>query len=222
VILLYYNYIELAAFLLAIIFFADLKKFKIGGYVLYLFVVCVTEITATNIIGVWGIKSNYPIYNVYMVFATAISLYIFYQILNYRGFVKKIYWGLSILSVCFILFDLFYLQGFIVYDTYSNTVNTLVSIILPILVLIKLFISDDTKVKLIDNPYFWICAGTLIFNLCDLLILGLQQFIAVKQITIGGIMLYKVIMPVFCAVLYGCLCYSFILCRKQTTRLLLS
>lgn len=217
-VLSWFHYFELTAFALSVIFFSDLKRFKIGGYVAYLFLVCVTELTASNI-EAFGLDNNHFIYNIYIVIATAISLYIYHQILGYKGTKRTVYLTLSVLAVLYITINMFFVQGFIDYDTYGNTVNTSVSIILPVLVLVKLFINDDIKIKLTDNPYFWICTGTLIFNLCDLLILGLQQFIQVKQIAVGGVMLYNIIMPIFAAFLYGCLCYSFILCRKLTTRL---
>lgn len=217
----WYNYVEILSFILSAVFFADLKKFKLGGFLPYLFVTCVTEVCASSL-HAFGLTNNHFMYDIYMVIATPIILYIFLKLLNYSGIKKSIYVITGTLAVLFMLFDLLYLQGWVAYDTYSNTVNTLICILLSLLLLIKVLMDDGMKIKLTDHPYFWICAGLLIFNLCDLIIGGLQQFIALKQIKIGGILLYKILLPVFAAFLYMCFSYSFILCRKLTIRLPLS
>jgi len=217
----WYHCVEFLSFILAVVFFADLKKFKLGGYLLYLLLVCITELTASNI-EAFGLTNNHFVYDIFIVIGSMIITYIYYHILDYKGLAKKIYLSMSVGAISFMLFDLFYLQGFVVYDTYNNTVNTCIAIIVTSLLLVKLFMDDSTELKLTDNPYFWICAGTILFNLSDMLILGLQQFILQKQIKLGGIMLYNVILPIFCGILYGSLSYSFILCRKLTTRLSLS
>ena len=217
----WYNYLEFLSFLLAAIFFSDLKKFKLGGYLPYLFLVCITELTASNI-EVFGLTNNHFVYDIFIVISSAITINIYYHLIDYKGLAKKIYLILSVSVIVFMLIDMFLIEGFVVYDTYNNTINAFIAIIVASLLLVKLFVDDSTNTRLTDNPYFWLCAGTIVFNLGDMLILGLQQFILQKQIKIGGVMMYNVIMPVFCGFLYGCFCYSFILCRKQTTRLSLS
>lgn len=217
----WYHYVEFLSFILAAVFFSDLKKFKLGGFLPYLFLTCVTELIASNI-EAFGLTNNHFVYDIYIVVASAITIYIYYPILNYKGLAQKLYIGLAALAIVFMLVDMFIIQGFVDYDTYNNTITAFIAVILATLLLVKLFMDDNATVRIIDNPYFWISAGAIIFYFGEMIVLGLQQFIMQRQIKVGGVILYNVIIPLFCAVLYGCFCYSFILCRKLTTRLLLS
>lgn len=215
---LWFHALELIVFFLAVLFLSDLKKFRLGGFAIYMFLVCVTELSASNS-AFFGLKTNSPIYNCYILVSLLIVMYIFLGLLNYKGLVKKIYITCCSAAIIFMLFDMVCIQGLMIFDSYGNIVVAFFEIILSVLLVGKLFLDDDDEVSILNNPYFWIAAGTLIFNMGSLVTMGLIQYIALKNIRIGGIILYRIIMPILIGIVYTCYGYSFILCRKLTTRL---
>jgi hypothetical protein len=213
----YFMYFQLLSLLLSIVFYRGLKAFKLLGFIPLLIIVCFTEFTAANFSFV-GLHNNHGIYNWYLIMSTPIIFYIFLQILAYKSWMRSLYLTIAALLILFILFNFFFIQGTIKFNTFSLILIEFLIAVLTLLVIAKLFREDDTSIYLNKHPYFWIAASTLIFSLVTLILLGLQQFIELKKIQIGGLQIYTVIMPMINVFLYSCYSYAFYLCRKLTNK----
>jgi len=213
----YFNYFQLLSLVLAIVFYKNLKQFKLTGFVPLLFIVCVTEFLAGNFQSI-GWKGNHTVYNIYVIISTPVTFYIFLQMLSYKSWARALYITVGILLFIFTLLNFLFLQGSVDFDTYSLILVEFIIAILSLLVIARLFQEDDTTVLLNHHPYFWIGASTLIFSAVTLIVLGLQQFLMLKKIQIGGVQIYRVIMPAINVFLYSCYSYAFYLCRKLTNK----
>lgn len=214
----YYIYFQILSLLLAIAFYRGLKVFRLTGFIPLLFIVCSTEVLAVNSTFFGWTSNNLLIYNVYIIVSTPVTMYIFLRMLAYKGLIKSIYVSLGIFLFVFTVLNFLFVQGQEKFDTYSLILIEFITAILSLLVIARLFKDDDSAILLNHHPYFWISASTLIFSAVTLIVLGLQQFFLLKKIQIGGVQIYRVIMPAINVFLYSCYSYAFYLCRKLTNR----
>jgi len=213
----YYVYFQLLSLVSALAFYKGLKSFKLLGFIPLLLVVCITEGFATNAV-FFGWDSNILIYDLYVIISTPIIMYIYLQMLGYTHFTRKIFIAIATLLFIFTVLNFTFVQGYVKFDTYSLILVEFVTAILSLITIAKLFQDDDGSIALNHHPYFWISASTLIFSAVTLIVLGLQQFLALKNVQIGGVRIYAVIMPMINVFLYGCYSYAFYLCKKLTNK----
>jgi len=207
----WYEYFEFLSLLMAIIYYTDIKKLNLLPFIPLLLIVCLTELAAAKLVSI-GIPT-YTIYNYYLILTTPFYFYIFYNILNYNGLGRYVFLTICLLIFIFILINFFYLQGNSRFNTFSLIMIEFIKAIMALLTLLKLFDGEDT-IKIYNHPFFWISAGTLIFSLCSIVILGLQQLIEIKKVQIDGKNIYRILQPIIIAILYTSYCYAFYLCRK--------
>ena len=93
--------------------------------------------------------------------------------------------------------------------------------LLSLMTITKLLREDNYEISISSNPYFWISGGTLIFSIGAIVLIGPQQFILINKIQIGGVSVYRVVLPLLVLILYSSYCYAFYLCKKLTNKLLL-
>jgi len=187
------------------------------GFIPLLFIVCITEIVAVNT-SLFGWTGNLLVYNIYVIVSTPVTMYVFLRMLGYRGLTKTIYISIGALLFVFTVLNFLFVQGWEKFDTYSLIFVEFIIAMLALLVIKKLFQEDDSIILLNKHPYFWISASTLIFSAVTLIVLGLQQFLLLKKIQLGGVQIYRVIMPAINVFLYSCYGYAFYLCKKLTNR----
>jgi len=216
----YYIYFQLLSLLFAICFYKGLKRFKILGFIPLLFIVCITELIAVNTTFFGWANNNLLIYNLYVIVSTPVTAYIFLRMLGYQGLKRSLYISMGVLLFTFTVLNFLFVQGQVNFNTYSLILVEFVIAMLALLVIARLFREDDSTILLNHHPYFWISASTLIFSAVTLIVLGLQQFFLLKRIQIGGVQIYRVIMPAINVFLYSCYSYAFYLCRKLTNKLL--
>jgi len=214
------QYFEFLSLLFAIIFYKKLKFFRLSPFLWLLIVVCITETCATNR-NWFGEKTTYGIYNYYLLVSSPISLWIFLNMLDFKGFIKTIYLAISALVMVFLLSNFFFLQGPIKFDNFSFVMIEFVKGLLSLMVITKLLREDNYDISISGNPYFWISGGTLIFSIGSIVLLGPQQFILFYKIQIAGLSIYQIILPLLSVILYPSYCYAFYLCKKLTNKLLL-
>jgi hypothetical protein len=203
---------------LAAVFYRNLKVFKLGPFLLLLMIVCITESCAGNV--QWfNIKSNYTIYNVSYVISAPLYLWIFINIIAPKGRLKIIYTVAFAVVMCFLILNLFCVEGPAAFDVYSVLLVEFTKCVLALLVITKLLSAENYEIDLSENPYFWIAGATIIFGICAIILFGLQKFIVNYKIQIGGESIYRVIIPLVNPILYSSYCYAFYLCRKLTRKL---
>lgn len=214
------QYFEFLSLLFAIIFYRKLRFFRLTPFLWLLIVVCIAETCAVNK-NWFGQKTTYVIYNYYLLVSSPISLWIFLNMLDFKGFIKTIYLVISSLVMVFLLANFFFLQGSIKFDNLSFVMIEFVKGLLSLMVITKLLREDNYDVSISSNPYFWISGGTLIFSIGSIVLLGPQQFILFYKIQIAGLSIYQIILPLLSVILYPSYCYAFYLCKKLTNKLLL-
>jgi len=213
----YYIYFQILSLLLSIYFYKGLKFFNLLGFIPLLAIVCITEIAAVNAFK-FGWTGNLLIYNIYVIISTPVTMYVFLQMLGYKGLTRSIYICIGALLFIFTILNFLFVQGWEKFDTYSLIFVEFIIAMLALLVIARLFQEDDSVILLNKHPYFWISASTLIFSAVTLIVCGLQQFLLLKKIQLGGVQIYRAIMPAINVFLYGCYGYAFYLCRKLTNK----
>jgi len=214
------QYIEFLSLLFAIVFYSKLKFFRLTPFLWLLIIVCITETLGEN--SKWfGLNKNYIIFDCYLLITTPISLWLFLNMLDFKGSIKTMYLVISGLIMFFVIFNFLYLQGPDNFDSYSFVMIEFIKSLLALMVITKLLREDNYEISISGNPYFWISGGTLIFSIGSIVLLGPQEFILTNKIQIGGVNIYKVIIPILSVILYSSYCYAFYLCKKLTNKLLL-
>jgi hypothetical protein len=213
-----FEYFELLSLVFAIVLYKHLKVFKLDAFLPLLFIVCVTEVFASN--KEWfGLSKTYIIYNYYFIVSTPVYFWAFLKILDFKGFIKTIFLVITGLVMLFIILNFLFLQGQYYFDSYSSTMIDFILGVLSLMIITKLFREDNYEIEITSNPYFWIAGATLIFSVSSIVLLGLQQFILLNKIQINGKSIYRIILPLINVVLYSSYCYAFYLCKKLSKRL---
>jgi hypothetical protein len=209
----YYIYFQIVSLLIAVINYRRLKVYKISAFTFLTYIACIVEIAGFEL--KQHKEVNYLIYNFYLIFSTPVQLFLFYKMLQPERLQQKIFITISCLSTFFILIDFYFFQGVNVFNTYSLMLIMLLNIAFSVLVLVKIFLIDETAISFFRHPYLWINAGILIFSLGTLVMLGLQQYIEVNRIVINNKNAYRQVMPILNVILYSAYSYAFILCRRM-------
>ena len=215
--ILWYQYFQLFSLLCAFICLRGLNSYSIGIMIPILLLDNVTEFVAGNYL-LFHWKSNYFIYNLYLLLSTPLFLYLFSILLNLNRRQKRNYFigcfGLEIL----VLLNYFLLQGPWEFNTYSNLLIQASYIILSCLALARLTIGKDDESLILQDPRFCINAMILLFSMVTLILLGSQKYIKLHHIEIHHKVLYFAVMPIANAVLYAGYSCAFFLCRMQISK----
>jgi hypothetical protein len=215
--IIWQQYLQLFSLLLAVLYNKGLKQFKLTAFIPLLIIVCITEFIGSNKV-YFGWKTNYLVYDIYMIVSFPVTYYIFQKMLSYNGGLKTAYYYIGVLIWMFFLTNLFFIQGLQSFNTYSLILTEFVFIMISLFVLMRLFKDDDFNIMLYNHPYFWISGGTLIFSIGTLIILGLQQIIVKNNLQIDGKYIYRILLAILNVALYASYSYAFYLCRKLTSK----
>ena len=213
----YYSYVQLICTIVAIVNIKSLRKYKLGGFIPLMLVVCGVELFNSNRV-YFGWTTTYFLGNIFLVLSTPLYLYIFYRVFEVQKKVAGIYIVISCLSTLLILLNYFFFQGPAMFNTLSMIYEQLLTIVLSVGLLFKIA-TDEQYIIFKKDPYFWIASGLLIFSLGTLVLLGMQQYILLNKITINNKSIYRVLMPVFNIILYSAYTYAFYLCTKPKKKL---
>lgn len=211
-------YLEFFSLLLSIVFIRGLKKWGLQSFVPLLLITCVTELLGTNR-SYFGWKSNYFIYNYYLIVSYPLYMHIYLSMLNYSGLARKGFIGITIAITILFTLNNHYIQGPESFNTYSLILTEISCTLLSLLVILKLFEQDDFAIKLQSHPYFWISGSLLLYSVTMVVILGLQPFIQINKIQIDGKNIYRILSPIVNIILYGSFSYAFLLCNKLKNKL---
>lgn len=209
----YYEYFQLFSLISCIIFYKDVRKYKIGAFLPLCILVCMVELLGSNT-KFFGWASNHFLENIYLMFSTPLYFYIFYKTLDLSKKIRALYIIIALVYTLFSLYNYFFFQGTAYLNTLTVTIQQLITILLSCALLFQLATNEKYFV-LSKEPYFWIAAGLLIFSLGTLVVIGMYQYIRINNLTIKNRSLYNVIMPVLNIVLYSAYTYAFYLCKPK-------
>lgn len=213
----WYQYWQLACLLVAVVCISGLRRFSIAAFIPLLIIINAVEITGDNF-RLFGLQNNYFIYNLYLIFSTPLTLYLYQRMLHLNGYPLQVFRAIALLCMLIILLNYFFLQGEYLFNTNALVLIMILNIIFSCLVLFRLSLHDAKQTQLYREPYFWINAANLLFSLLTLVLLGLQQYIRSHHIEIENKSLYRSIMPAANIILYTVYSYAFLLCQIQKTR----
>jgi hypothetical protein len=211
----YHQYFQIISLLAAIAFYRGLIHFKLAAFIPLLLIVCIIEFLGVNN-EYFGWKSNYFIYNYYLLLSPPFYFIVFYQMFRLKGKSRYILVGISILIEILVLLNYFFFQGSSRFNNQSMVFLSIMYIFITCLIILKInLLDEDERVQSKANEiYFIILSSTLLFNLGSLIVMGLQTFISANKIEMRGVTLYRFIMPKLNVIVYGAYAYAFYLCHK--------
>jgi|SRR6185437_5607289 len=214
----YYQYFEMSSLLLALVCRRGLNYFGLGILIPILVLDNVTETLGNNYKLFTHLFQNHVIFNVYILLSTPLFFYLFASMLGgnmaERRRLRWIAVGVEIL----LLINFCFVQGWGEFNTFSALFISFINIILSCIVLARLTMRKDDESSLLHDPSFWINSLILLFNLVQLLILGLYKYIVTNHLGISNQNLYLAIMPAANAVYYAGLSGAFLLCQLQKNK----
>ncbi len=213
----WYGYFQIWSLLVAIFCWKGLKACSLLAFIPFLIVVIVTELTAMNF-QAFGWKSNYIMYNLYLLVSTPFLFYLAGKMLFLTRKESIVFYIVCILCMLLVVFNFIFIQGTTEFDSYSLSLIEILIIVFSGLCLVRLTVLDQKELNFIKEPYFWINSLNLFFALITLVVLSLQSYILINHVEIVHRSLYSAIMPVVNAIVYLGYSYAFILCRTQRTR----
>lgn len=210
-----YHWCQLLSLFVAIYCYKGLGKFSLQAIIPLLLITCCIELLASNN-ELFGWKSNYFLYNWYLLLSPPFYLYLFYKMLDLEGTAGIIFAVIALLAALLVFLNYFFLQGNRVFNNYSFLFIEIINIVFCCIILFKMALIDEPGPEpLFRLPYFWISLSLLLFSLGAVVVLGMQEYIAKNKIEIEGKPLYRFIMPALNMVLYLGYSYAFLLCRKK-------
>ncbi len=209
----FYQYIQIVSFLLAIVFYKGLKQFHLLSFIPFLFIVSAIEVSA-YLLQLKGVKNAFT-YNFYVLLSPLFYMYFFYIVLKLTNITKIVYIFIVVLQNLVIILNYLFIQGIKSFNNYSYVLLSISCCVFSIISLYRISIVTNDEYKK-QMPYIIILSATLLFFLGSLIILGLYQFIIFKNLTIGGLHLYSILMPALNVIMYGSYSYAFYLCHKLT------
>lgn len=212
----YHQYFEMASVIAGIIFFSSLKKEKMFVFFLLCIISLSVDLISTYLISA-GYNSNYFIINLYPLTAAPLIFYGFFTLLNLSSRNAAIYRIVATTACAAFFINYFFGEGINKLNTFSILFFYFFNIFLSSGMLFKMAMREDYFL-FVNEPAFWVSAGLLIFSLGALVVMGMNQFIRINQITIRNVTLYRIIMPVLNVILYSSFTYAFVLCglRKKS------
>jgi hypothetical protein len=213
----WFEYFQILSLMTAFYCWKDLKSCSLLAFIPLLIIVNVTELIADNYLA-FGWSSNYRIYNLYMLLSTPFFFYLAGKMLFLTRREAVIFTIVCILCMVLLCINFGFIQGPVLFNSYSLGLVDIVMIVFSSLCLVRLTVLDQKELNFLREPYFWINSLNLLSSLITLVVLGLQSYILINKIVIANKTLYHAILPAVNAIVYGGYSYAFILCRTQRAR----
>jgi hypothetical protein len=200
---------ELICFLTACFCLYNDKQPEWRFLIFYLFIICLTELSAIYIRKVVG-SSNTPLYNLFLI-VECLSVSVFFYYL-YKRYVNRIRWlvgWLSLFAICYAV------------EMWSNPLTSFASKTTSLLSFVfalaclhfyYLMLKDEKFEKLGNHAPFWWVNGTLIFYFGSTATNIFFDYLILDHITKFHQSIRYIIFNILNVFLYGCWSYA-IICR---------
>lgn len=203
---------ETLAFLSALLWCRQ-KNNLFKWFIPFLFYTVTNELAAYYVGFTLHIK-NYLFYIIYIPIAFS-----FYTLLIVRNIhEKRLHFIVSIMFVLGLLFSLinmFWVQGFTLFNTYTNTLLSVLLISMCMIFLYDYLKRSHYVSNPLFEPIFWIVAGLLFFYFGGLILNLLYTYSVQQDFKINGKKMYSFIIDFLNILLYSCFIISFRLCYKS-------
>ncbi|HUS01451.1 MAG TPA: hypothetical protein VMY77_06980 [Chitinophagaceae bacterium] len=155
-------------------------------------------------------QSNHFIENIYLVISFSFYFFLFYKTLETKKYKIIVMAFLTVFLLCAFL-DLFFINGFYFFNTYSSSVGSIL-IILSCLIYFSHLFTSDRLLNYFRTPMFWISTGLLFFFTGSLVQNSLIRYFISNKIDPGG-RIYYFIMVTLNILLHTAFIISF-LCNQ--------
>jgi len=170
--------------ILFISFFCSLVSFRLHYpfylrfFSIFLGITVITELIANFFLPALHLDSNYPVYNVFLLFQLLSVGYYFKLLIKSSLFRKTIIILMILYSIFWISNTLFIYKKYDEphWNSYASMLGDLLIIIFASRYLFELF-TGDKLVSLKRHSEFWIAIGILLFSCCELPITGIVNFL---------------------------------------------
>lgn len=207
-----YIAIVVLSFLCSLVIFRLRTPFHLMLFSLFLGITAITEIFANFVIRLLHMKSNFPIYNIFILIEYPLLAFYFKHVISSRVLKKIIVAFLFIYPVSWTIIFSFFLR-LNEWNTYGVMAGDLFIIILGARYLYEIFTSE----KLIDfrkSSEFWIAVSLVFFSCCELPITGILNFLEQDWNTTRQLL---TILQLLNIIMYAIFIYAF-LCRLNITK----
>ena len=187
---------------------APLKLFSI-----FLGVTVVTESCAYYLPGMMHLKTNYPIYNIFMLVEYCIYVSYFKLIIKSKKRRSLINVSFYLIPVAWFL-TTFLRFGLFQWNSYMIIIGDCLVICFCVFNFYELFTAKQLR-DLKSNPEFWISVGIFIYSCCELPITGLLNFLGQNFAT--NILYFYDILQVLNIFMYSIFIYAYLCPIKTNT-----
>lgn len=208
----FYQYIEVASFVIACAYSTRLWSSVYWLFIPYLGIVVFVDVVAPNLSEQIS-KDNHWLYNLYLPFQ-----YFFFATVMKNEFVdvrmQRMFFFTSILYLCFYIINIFWLQGFKVFNTDSFLLSSLILLFTSGCMFLDLMRNDRGK-GLYSLPIFWFALSCMIFFVgFSLLVSGFFFYLDSEEAYIEHRKIYEAIRTYVNIVHYSLLMLTIVLIKK--------
>lgn len=158
-------YFELGAFIISLFCYQKIRDKPLLWFIPFLLFIVLVELSGLYITREIGV-SNTRLFNFTIPVEHFFYTYIFYK--NFKTpLFRKIAQSLLVFIPLFALFNMIFIQGFILLNTNILLVGSCIMILLCCFYFVDLFKRDE-EILLVREPLFWITTGLLVFNMGEL------------------------------------------------------
>jgi hypothetical protein len=210
--MLYYIYISIVAisFLSSLLSFRLDYPFHLKLFSILLGLTLFTEICAKFLLNWFQLRSNYPIYNIYILVQDCFyPIYFMYLISN--SIARKVTKLFFILFPMFWIVTTFFILGINAWNSYAIMFGDIFLVYFSVVYLYELFVSEKL-VKLHLSPEFWIATASVIYFSSELPLTGMLNYLA-KNYPEQTLMLSK-ILQLLNIIMYSIFIYAY-LCQVK-------
>ena len=170
------------------------------------------EFSCNVLVDLLHIRTNVPLYNIFMLVEAMTYAWFFRAILESRV-LKSLIGGYMILFPIFWVIVVFFVFGLHYWNSYVAIVESLFTVCMAAAFYYQLF-TAPTLIRLSKSPEFWIATGLIIFYTCNLPYLGMLNFITKEYLSLAKSLL--MLLQILNIIMYSLFTLAF-LCTKRTT-----
>ncbi|TDO23880.1 hypothetical protein [Pedobacter duraquae] len=152
--------VELICFMVALICLLRIKVWR--SQIVYLFLICATEIFGRVLLKVMGQVTNSWLYNIFLVIEAFFVVYMFYSLMAGKVKHVNIYTGVYVVVFLASYSYGIFAKGFMEFNDFCNTVVSICYCIMGMYYFYWLMNRDEYVAILRFAPFWWV-AGTLLY-----------------------------------------------------------
>lgn len=207
-----FNYAEMLALVVSIIYFKSIRHTPFAILLPYMIMIICVEITGKYLLSKHLYVQNLHIFNVSTVIEFVVFYYLFHANLKTHAFKKLALYCIPLYVILAVINQVF-IQGFDRFHIYTMIIGSLFLIAFVFLYFYEAFSSME-PVYLFKEPMFWIAVGLFLFYLGDFTYNAMVPFFIKKRLFKDAMHLFRLINNNLIIFEYVCFSIAIITCSK--------